>query len=307
MDKELPLFTIEQTVNTYKYLFTSNPMFGMDAFVDNFEAKDIVLLDDIKGGTQGIPIHFGYYALFLRLDGETKRTINQFNYVIKPQSLQLVNPGAIYAFKDVSKSSRTYVLLFNKEFIENSLDINIQEGLLDFHLKCQQDIVLDSTQFSHAMAIYEQLSSELRVKSIDYEVVVKMLINQLLFLLKREKLNFGLKQNYTRAEQISAEFLVLIEEHYWQKKSVKEYAFLLNITPKYLTETVHATLHHTALSYIHVRIVKEIQYLLCYDTMPIKQIADLLNFGTISQFGRFFKRYEGLSPRAYRLKHKILV
>ena len=43
--KTLPLFTIEQTVNTYKYLFEPNPVFGMDYFSDNFEAKDIVLED----------------------------------------------------------------------------------------------------------------------------------------------------------------------------------------------------------------------------------------------------------------------
>ena len=303
--RELPLFTIEQTVNTYKYLFEANPVFGMDFFADNFEAKEIVLLDDIKAGSQGIPIHFNYYALFLRIHGETQRTINQFNYLIQPQSLQLVNPGSIYSFKDTTQASRTYVLLFDKDFIEeDSLTMEIQNDLLDFHRKCQQDIVLDTTQYAEALHIYEQLSTELRTKKDDYKIVSKMLINQLLFLLKREKLNFGLKQNHTRAEQICSEFLILIEEHYWQKKSVKEYASLLGITPKHLSETVKSTLHHTALSYIHVRIIKEIQYLLCFGEMSIKQIAYTLNFETLSQLGRFFKRYEGISPKAYQLKHK---
>lgn len=303
--KELPLFTIEQTVNTYKYLFESNPVFGMDFFADNFEAKEIVLLDDIKAGSQGIPIHFNYYALFLRIHGETQRTINQFNYLIKPQSLQLVNPGSIYSFKDTTHASRTYVLLFDKAFIEEeSLATEIQESLLDFHRKCQQDIVLDTTQYAEALHIYEQLSTELRAKNDDYKIVSKMLINQLLFLLKREKLNYGLKQNHTRAEQICAEFLIHIEEHYWQKKSVKAYALMLGITPKHLSETVKSTLHHSALSYIHVRIMKEIQYLLCFGGMSIKQIAYALNFETVSQLGRFFKRHEGMSPKAYRLKQR---
>lgn len=303
--KTLPLFTIEQTVNTYKYLFEPNPIFGMDFFAVDFEAKDIVLLDDTKAGSQGIPIHFNYYALFLRIHGETQRTINQFSYLIKPQSLQLVNPGSIYSFKDTTNASRTFVLLFNKEFIEeDSLSEEIQTSLMDFHRKCQQDIVLDATQYAHAVAIYEQLSTELRAKNDDYKIVCKMLINQLLFLLKREKLNFGLKQNNTRAEQICAEFLVLIEEHYWQKRSVKAYASLLGITPKHLSETVKETLHHTALSSIHIRVIKEIQYLLCFGGMSIKQIAYALNFETVSQLGRFFKRHEGLSPKAYRLKHR---
>lgn len=303
--RKLPLFTIEQTVNTYKYLFEPQPMFGMDFFADDFEAKEIVLLDDTKAGSQGIPIHFGYYALFLRIHGQTKRTINQFTYLIKPQSLQLVNPGSIYSFKDTTEASRTYVLLFDKDFIEEENMLpSLQEELLEFHRKCQQDIVLDTTKYAQAMHLYDQLSYELRRKNEDYKTVCKMLINQLLILLKRAKLEFGLKQYHTRAEQLCSEFLILIEEHYYHKRSVKEYAQMLGITPKHLSQTVQETLHYSALSLIHGRIIKEIQYLLCFGDIPIKQIAYILHFDTLSRFGRFFKRYQGMSPRAYRLEQK---
>ena len=307
MATRLPLFTIEQTINTYKYLFEPEPVFGMDFFADDFEAKDIVLLEDSKAGSQGIPLRFNYYAFFLRLKGETRRTINQFHYLIKPQSLQLVNPGSIYSFEEISDVSKTYVLLFDKAFIEEeNLSPEIQDPLLDFHRKCQKDVLLDMTHFAQAVAIFEQLSSELRAKNSDYKIAAKMLINQLLLLLKREKLNSGMKQNLTRAEQISSEFLILIEEHYWQKKSVKAYASILGITPKHLSETIKSTLHHTALSYIHIRIIKEIQYLLCFNDMSIKQISYALNFETLSQMGRFFKRHEGMSPKEYRLKNKVI-
>ena len=306
MSKTLPLFTIEQTVNTYKYLFKPNPIFGMDFFAEGFKAKDIVLLDDTKTGSQGIPIHFKYYALFLRLEGETTRIVNQFSYIIKPQTLQLVNPGSIYSFKDITKASRTFVLLFDKEFIqEENLDKETQDSLFKFHQNYQQEVYLDTALFAQTVSIYEQLSDELKAQKQDYTSIVKMLINQLLFLLKREKLKVSHKRPITRAEQISCEFLLLIEDHYSYKKSVKEYAKLLDITPKHLSETVQSTLHHCALSYINVRIIKEIQYLLCFSDMSIKQISHILNFGTLSQLGRFFKRHEGMSPKEYRLKNKV--
>jgi len=304
LSRTLPLFTIAQTIETYQYLFEPNPTFGMDLEADDFEADEIVLLDDTKAGSQGIPIHFGYYALFLRIHGETKRTIKQFEYRIKPHSLQLVNPGSIYSFKDITNASRTFVLLFNKAFIEeDNLTSGVQKELLDFHRKCQEDVVLENTQFAYAVSLYEQLSMELREKNEGYKIMAKMLINQLLVLLKREKQQCG-RKNYTRAEQICAEFLVLIEEYYWQKRSVKAYASLLGITPKHLSETVKSTLHHSALSYIHIRVIKEIQYLLCFGGMSIKQIAYALHFDTVSQMGRFFKRQEGISPKAYRLKYR---
>ena len=303
--KRLPLFTIEQTVNTYQYLFEADPLFGMDFFADDFEAKEVVLLEDGKGASAGIPIHFNYYALFLRLQGEAKRTINQFKYEIKPQSLQLVSPGSIYAFEDISEASKTYVLLFDKTFIEeDNLASELQQALFDFHRKCQKDVRLENRQYAEALHLYEQLSMELRAKKEDYRTVVKMLINQLLILLKREKLNSGIKQYHTRAEQICAEYLVLIEEHYLEERSVKKYASMLGISAKHLSETVQSTLHHTARSYIYERVIKESQYLLCFSEMSIKQIAYVLHFDTLSQFGRFFKRAEGLSPKVYRLKYR---
>jgi len=305
MHKILPLLTIEQSINAYKHLLKPDPAFGMDFFADDFEAKGVVLLEDNAAGSQGIPLRFDYYALILRLKGETKRTINQFDYNIKPRSLQLINPGSIFSFEDTSDIAKTYVLLFDKTFIEGENSLLEAEGkLLDFHQKHQADVLLDMTQFAEVVRLYEQLNSELRAKKSDYKIIVRLLITQLLYLLKRAKLSSERKQDLTRAQQISSEYLNLIEEHYWQQKSVKEYAQILGITPQHLSETVKSTLHHTALFYIHVRLIKEIQYLLCFSEMSIKQISHALNFETPSQLGRFFKRYEEMSPKAYRLKNR---
>jgi AraC family transcriptional activator of pobA len=306
MGAALPLYTIEQTINTYKYLFKPNPPFGMDFFADDFEARDVVLLLDDKAPSHGIPLRFDYYALFLRLKGETVRSVNHFEYIIKPQALQLVCPGSIYSFRDISDESKTYVLLFDKSYIEmHNLSVDILDTLFSFHRKHQNDVVLDTASYAQVLAIYEQLSNELRQKQDGFKSMAKILITQLLFILKREKQHAGLPQNLTRAEQLSAEFLVLIEEHFWRKKSVKAYAEMMGITPKHLSETVKATLHHSALSYIHLRIIKEIQYLLCFGNMSIKQIAYALNFESPSQLGRFFKRYEGICPKDYRLRNKL--
>lgn len=306
MKATLPLFTIEQTINAYKYLFQPSPTFGMDFFADDFKARDAVLLLDDKAPSHGIPIRFDYYALFLRLKGETVRTVNHFDYRIKPQALQLVCPESIYAFRDISDESKTYVLLFDKAFIEtDNLSGNTLKNLIAFHRKHQHEIVLDTSSYAQVLFIYEQLSSELRQKKEDYKRMTKMLITQLLFILKRQKQQRGVPTNLSRAEQLSSEYLVLIEEHFWQKKSVQEYASLLGITPKHLSETIKATLHRCALAYIHLRIIKEIQYLLCFGNMSIKQIAHMLNFESPSQLGRFFKNHEGVCPKDYRLQNRL--
>ncbi|MEG1685562.1 MAG: helix-turn-helix domain-containing protein, partial [Bacteroides sp.] len=34
--------------------------------------------------------------------------------------------------------------------------------------------------------------------------------------------------------------------------------------------------------------------------LPVNQISDSLNFANVSFFGKYFKRYVGLSPQKYR-------
>lgn len=306
MPSQVPFYTIEQTVNTYKYLFKPNPTFGMDFFADDFVAKDVILLEDDKAPSHGIPLRFDYYALFLRLKGETKRTVNQYCYQIKPRALQLVCPGSIYSFQDTTDTSKTYVLLFDKNFLEEqNLTSETLSPLLRFHESHPQDVILEPTAYLRTMAIYEQLSEELRAKNSGYLSVCKMLINQLLFLLQREKEKNSVTTAQTRAEQICSDFLVLIEENFYKLKHVKDYASLLGITPKHLSETVQQTLHHNALFYIHLRLIKEIQYLLCFSELSIKQITHILNFETPSQLGRFFKHAEGMSPKEYRMTKRF--
>ena len=85
----LPLLTIEQSINAYKHLLKPDPGFGMDFFADDFEAKELVLLEDNKAGSQGIPLRFNYYALILRLKGETKRLLINLIISLNPNRFSL--------------------------------------------------------------------------------------------------------------------------------------------------------------------------------------------------------------------------
>ena len=47
-------------------------------------------------------------------------------------------------------------------------------------------------------------------------------------------------------------------------------------------------------------VMEEIDYLLKNSTISIKEIAYQMNFANISFFGKFVKRYTGVSPHRYR-------
>lgn len=297
--QELPLMSIEQTINAYKSLHASKPSFGMDVYAEDFNPHGLVVLQNNGKGSTGVPVRCNHYILILTLKGGSVRHINQHAYEVPSRAIQLLVPEAIHSFEDTAPNSEFFVLLFEREFLPPELEM-----LLLFHKENPQYVDLDGLEFTKIIGIYEQLNLEYKNKDSGYEELSCSLLTQLLYLLKRGKLSKPKEEIKNRSEQITSQFLCLIEEHFYTRKSVQEYADILELSPKHLSETIKHTLDKPALFFIHKRIIKEIQYLLVYSKMSIKQIAFSLNFENSSQMGRFFKKYEDKSPRTYQLSLK---
>jgi len=296
-----PLLDVEKSIEMYKHLLKPDPNFGTDVFAHDYSSEGIVLIEDVSLQAKGVPIRFDCYALILRLKGESNRSVNQHNYHIKPHSLQLINPGALFSFEDISKSANSFVLLFDKSFIiQENLSKEVLESLLEFHQRHIDNVQLDGPLYAQVLEIYEQINAEFRLKGSGHKNLMKMYINQLLYLLQREKEKLHRVTVLTQPEQLCSNYLSLIEEHFQNKKRVYDYAALLAITPNHLSETVQQTLNSSALSFIHKRILKEIEYLLSFSELSIKQIALKLNFDSASQFGRFFKHHRSVTPKEFR-------
>jgi len=295
----LPLINIEQSINTYKSLHKPNPSFGMDTFSPDFNPHGLVILQNNGKGSTGVPVRCGHYVLILTLKGSSVRHVNQHDYAVPSHSIQLLVPGSIHSFEDTTENSEFFVLLFDREFLSEAL-----EPLLLFHKKNPQHVEFDGIEFTKVKGIYEALNLEYKSKEDEYHALSASLLTQLLLLMKRGKLAKPRTEIQNRSQQITSQFLCLIEEHFQKRKRVQEYADILELTPKHLSETIKDTLNESALFFIHKRIIKEIQYLLVYSSLSIKQIASSLNFENSSEMGRFFKRYEGVSPRNYQLQYK---
>jgi len=293
---QLPLLSIEQSIDIYKEMHAKNPSFGMDIFDKDFKTDDFVILDNNGEGSSRPYSCCGHYILLLTLKGSIIRHINQHDYHIEEQSLQLLVPGVIYSFEDIGELQNSYIILFNREFLSSNL-----ESLLEFHKLNPSSINMLGCEFARVKYMFEQINFEYKNRYDGYKEISKTFLIQLLLLLKRGKLSSLQIKSQNRAEQISSQYLDLIEEYYQTKKTVQEYADILEITPKYLSETVKDILNRSALYYIHIRILKELQYLLVYTKLSIKQISSTMNFENSSDLGRFFKRYEGVSPTKYRL------
>ena len=301
----LPLLNMKQALIAYKNIHKSNPKFGMDVVQDNFDVDDIMILQNNGYKGKGVPVRYDFYVMILCLRGGAKRNVNQYEYTISSNSIQLIPPNTILSFEDVYEETEYYAILFEKNIFINTDKTIDNKILLDFHNENFESVNLESNIFFQIKELYEEINKKYKTKNYDYMNVIKLLLLKILLLLRREKLKLVSYSRKTRANQISEKFLSLIEKNFVEKKTVDAYAKLLDITPKHLSETVKSILGKSALHFIHHRVIKEAQYLLVYSDLSIKQISSVLNFENPSQFTRFFQNHQVISPLKYRVTFKI--
>lgn len=110
----------------------------------------------------------------------------------------------------------------------------------------------------------------------------------------------------TTQQTLLRKFIQLIDNHYIHKRTVKEYAGLLSVTPNYLSQTVKQESGRNALTFIAERLATEAKSLILYTNFEIAEIGYQLNFSDPTNFGKFFKKQVGLSPSEFRRQRKRL-
>lgn len=110
-----------------------------------------------------------------------------------------------------------------------------------------------------------------------------------------------------RSEEITGQFLVLVNGNCHQHHSLDWYASKMCLATRYVANTVKQTLGFTASSCIERALMQRAKVMLSTSAMPVQQIADHLGFQNQSHFGTFFKRHEGCSPKDFRThNHRLM-
>ena len=84
------------------------------------------------------------------------------------------------------------------------------------------------------------------------------------------------------------------------ERDVSYYAERLNVSPKYLSATIKRVTGHSVTSYIDRHTVPILKDYLNDERLSLTQIADAMNFTSLSYFSRYCTKHLGLSPSEYR-------
>jgi AraC-like DNA-binding protein len=104
----------------------------------------------------------------------------------------------------------------------------------------------------------------------------------------------------TGQQEVCEKFINLAAEHFKEHRDIGFYADKLCMTNKYLSALLKQETGMTALEWIEKYVVLYAKSCLSSTTMTVQEISDELDFPSQSVFGKYFKRVEGVSPKAYR-------
>ncbi len=111
----------------------------------------------------------------------------------------------------------------------------------------------------------------------------------------------------TRAHEITVDFLKevdkhlldIVEERATEMFEVRDFAEILHIHPRHLTDTIKSLTGNSPCYYFEGKILKIAKEMLEKNELSIKAIAISLTYDP-SNFTKFFKRFTGKTPKQYR-------
>lgn len=102
---------------------------------------------------------------------------------------------------------------------------------------------------------------------------------------------------------IIRKFNLLVETHFREKHKVAEYAEMLNMSPKSLSNVFLRYYNQSPLKVISERICLEGERLIRFSDKNMSEIAFSLGFNEVSHFSKFFKKHTGKSPKQYKIEN----
>ncbi|MEN0053719.1 MAG: AraC family transcriptional regulator [Mucilaginibacter sp.] len=115
------------------------------------------------------------------------------------------------------------------------------------------------------------------------------------------------KKILARQHEITSDFLKALDQHLQDvveskvldMMEIRDFADILHIHPTHLTNTVKLTTGKTPCDFFEEKLIVIAKSMLQNNNMAIAEIASKLTFDP-SNFTKFFKRFEGITPKQYR-------
>lgn len=266
--------------------------------------KDFIAEIDITGSLGRLyhyPQRINGCLFILCMRGECEMSIHLAEHKIQANNIVTILPETFIHVHRQSPDCQLYIVGFSKDLLNSanffSSTMNYLSSLIESPVVSLQpetaDLFKDYFMLLIKMGRMETINP-------NKELTSTMLLSILHGVGSIHQNISVSKRTFNRGEEIVKRLVQYIIKHYSKERSVAFYADLLHISPQHLSTTVNKVAGKTVTDIIAKLVVTDAQAKLKSTDLTIQEIAYSLNFPDISFFGKYFKRYTGMSPKQYR-------
>jgi AraC family transcriptional regulator, transcriptional activator of pobA len=252
-----------------------------------------------------LPIHYPasrqqYFDITFFVDASFTHHLNADSFSMINHSLHILTPGQAEQFEtNTMKRVEGFGMYFMPEFLFGIISQQRLEKDFSFLKNGNRNVFyLTPAQSIILQQIFENLMSESNLFNDD---IVRHYLLILLYKLKSFEL---LQDNRTKTMSIHSslfsQFENLLRQTNYENTNISNYASILNVTPRTLSEAVQKETGKTPKQFLQDMIFLEAKILLLHSTMQISEIATKLNFHDTPHFTRFFTKVSGITPLQFR-------
>lgn len=241
------------------------------------------------------------YLFVLCVRGEAVFNVFNSSYTMKQNCVLTVLPNAPVSLEKQSPDCRLYILAFNQMVLNNSY---IFSSLVNYVPFVFESPVIELSRKA-ANIVRDYILVLIRAKGVrdfaDNKEFVSTILQSFIYGLGSSyKISYSQGVQGSRSKEIVRRLVEEIIVNYENERAPAFYADRLHITPQHLSSTVSKVTGKRVTDIIAQIVIADAQAKLKSTDMSVQEIAYSLNFPNVSFFGKYFKRYAGISPRGFR-------
>lgn len=282
--------------------YVNEPVINLDEkFPHKFElfvqANELII--DKLG--ERIPANkWSYYRFGLVTEGGGNYRCGIHKFRAKRNTLVMIPPRVIVS-SEWSPHTKGYFLVFNLEFfLQSHFPYRYIQNKRILQPAVLPYVELTDEQAKTVEKIFKTIISEKTQEGPHQMELIAVKIIELIIYCERLYSDFQEISRNSISLNITEKFTQLVELNFTRERAVTFYASQLHIHPNYLNALIKSHTGLTAKESIQNRVLLETKYLLHTTDLSIKEISNEMGFDDPTYFNVFFKRFENISPAAYR-------
>ena len=241
-----------------------------------------------------------FWAILYIAEGSGYHHVDFNSYPYKKGDLIFVQKNQVHRFQ-VNKDVKGYIIHINEPFFYKveALSEDLFLEFVDASLGSPVISLDDSSSHTHRV-ILELLYKEYtkRIENMNVELLASLF--QSFILAIKGGMQVGEKAYSSKEYEHFKVFREFVEKHYFETRNVEDYAHMMHLSKKTINQVTRKVVGMSAKEFIISRVILEIKRYLSQGDLMNYEISEVLGFYEAANMTKFFKHYQGMSPKAFK-------